>query len=195
MCSNCFSIFAVALVSATATPSKSPTRTAVERADGWLGKDADYALICPSASNTERNWLTDRYAALARHCHARGLEVVLTAAQQSGKSRLLRISKQAAIPHNLAEQANLKELLALCRARDRSGPDSGTLHMATTQGTPVVGLYAHSNPRRTAIAVCTCCRRLHPPLFSMHRLTNNRLDGDIDEKVVAHGTHWRRRDH
>ena len=28
-------------------------------------------------------------------------------------------------------------------------PDSGIVHLATTQGTPVVGLYAHSNPNRT----------------------------------------------
>ena len=28
-------------------------------------------------------------------------------------------------------------------------PDSGPAHMATTQGTPVIGLYAHSNPKRT----------------------------------------------
>ena len=51
---------------------------------------------------------------------------------------------------NVAGQTSLKELLALCRhARLVIGPDSGTLHMAITQTTPVVGLYAHSNPRRT----------------------------------------------
>ena len=61
------------------------------------------------------------------------------------------IEALANIPiHNLAGQTNLKELLALCReARLVIGPDSGTLHMATTQGTPVIGLYAHSNPQRT----------------------------------------------
>ena len=126
--------------------------TAMERVESWLGEDADYALICPSASNTERNWLTDRYAALVRHCHARGLEVVLTGSPAAREIALARdIENQAAIPlRNLAGQTNLKELLALCRgAKVVIGPDSGTLHMATTQGTPVVGLYAHSNPRRT----------------------------------------------
>ena len=28
-------------------------------------------------------------------------------------------------------------------------PDTGPAHLATTQGTPVIGLYAHSNPKRT----------------------------------------------
>ena len=100
MCSNCFSISRVALVSATATPSgKSLPDTAVERVEGWLGKGTDYALICPSASNTERNWLTDRYAALARHCHARGLEVVLTGSPAEREIALaMDIENQAAIP-------------------------------------------------------------------------------------------------
>ncbi|EFA28022.1 lipopolysaccharide biosynthesis protein, partial [Haemophilus influenzae HK1212] len=29
-------------------------------------------------------------------------------------------------------------------------PDSGPAHIATTQGTPVIGLYAYHNPLRTA---------------------------------------------
>jgi heptosyltransferase I len=28
-------------------------------------------------------------------------------------------------------------------------PDTGPAHMAVTQGTPVLGVYAHSNPKRT----------------------------------------------
>jgi heptosyltransferase I len=51
---------------------------------------------------------------------------------------------------NVAGKTSLKELLALCgQARVVVGPDSGTLHMATTQRTPAIGLYAHSNPFRT----------------------------------------------
>ncbi|MAI93803.1 MAG: ADP-heptose--LPS heptosyltransferase I, partial [Halieaceae bacterium] len=50
----------------------------------------------------------------------------------------------------VAGRTSLKELMALCeQARLVIGPDSGTLHMATTQKTPVIGLYAHSNPLRT----------------------------------------------
>lgn len=125
---------------------------ALKQVGGWLKKESEYALICPSASNTERNWLADRYAAIARHCFARGLEVVLTGSPAEREVALANnIENLAAIPvRNLAGKTNLKELLALSRsARVVIGPDSGTLHMATTQGTPVVGLYAHSNPRRT----------------------------------------------
>lgn len=126
--------------------------SAIARARHWLGEANDYALICPSASNTERNWLPDRYATIARHCHERGLKVVLTGSPAEREIALAaEIEALANIPaHNLAGQTNLKELLALCHgARLVIGPDSGTLHMATTQGTPVIGLYAHSNPQRT----------------------------------------------
>ena len=125
---------------------------AITRARHWLGEANDYALICPSASNAERNWLPDRYATIARHCHERGLKVVLTGSPAEREIALAaEIEALANIPlHNLAGHTNLKELLALCRgARLVIGPDSGTVHMATTQGTPVIGLYAHSNPQRT----------------------------------------------
>jgi len=44
----------------------------------------------------------------------------------------------------------LPELLALLsRARVLVSPDSGPVHMATMVGTPVVGLYAATNPARS----------------------------------------------
>jgi heptosyltransferase I len=44
----------------------------------------------------------------------------------------------------------LPELLALlARARVLLSPDSGPVHMATTVGTPVIGLYAATNPARS----------------------------------------------
>ena len=155
---------------------------AVTQAEKWLGKNAHYVLICPSASNTERNWLPDRYADIARHCHARGLEVVLTGSPAEREIALAAdIENKAGIPmSNLAGQTDLKELLALCRgARVVIGPDSGTLHMATTQGTPVVGLYAHSSPRRTG------------PYRDLHRVadayTKALETGSADDKLPRWG--------
>ena len=126
--------------------------SAIEHVSGWIGQDRDYVLMSPCASNPERNWLTDRYASIIQHCQNRGLEVVLTA---SGASEEIEFTEQ--IENlvekpviNLAAKTSLKDLLALCRSAQLViGPDSGTLHMATTQGTAVIGLYAHSDPRRT----------------------------------------------
>ena len=51
---------------------------------------------------------------------------------------------------NLVGKTSLKELLAVIKAADALlCPDSGPAHMATAVGTPVIGLYATSNPNRS----------------------------------------------
>ena len=51
---------------------------------------------------------------------------------------------------NLVGQDTLVEFLAtLSRATALLSPDSGPAHMATTVGTPVIGLYAATNPERS----------------------------------------------
>jgi heptosyltransferase I len=56
---------------------------------------------------------------------------------------------------NLVGETTLIRLLAILnKAILVIAPDTGPAHMATTQGTPVVGLYAHSNPRRTGPYHC-----------------------------------------
>lgn len=111
-----------------------------------------FAVISPAASKAERNWLPERYAEIANYLTQQGLEVVLC----GGPGQLDRDTAQAIlshtnnIKHNLVGDTTLTQLLAvLGKAELVLAPDTGPAHMATTQGTPVVGLYAHSNPRRT----------------------------------------------
>ena len=95
-----FQHFASVLVSPTVKLSGiSPPRHCLKTSWGLARKEAEYALICPSASNTERNWLADRYAAIARHCFARGLGVVLTGSPAEREVALAKnIENLAAIP-------------------------------------------------------------------------------------------------
>ena len=52
---------------------------------------------------------------------------------------------------NLIGKTSLKQLLALLKqAAVVVAPDTGPAHMATTVGTPVIGLYGASNPKRAA---------------------------------------------
>ena len=52
-------------------------------------------------------------------------------------------------PLNLIAKTNLKELLSIINgAKCMISPDSGPAHMATAMGTPVIGLYATTNPDR-----------------------------------------------
>lgn len=109
-------------------------------------------VVSPAASNPERNWLTERYAAVISHAQAQGFCVVLTGGPTSAEKTLASAIAQAcpSPPLNWVGKSSLTQLLALLkRATVVLSPDSGPAHMATTQGTPVIGLYAHSNPART----------------------------------------------
>jgi heptosyltransferase I len=110
-------------------------------------------VISPCSSHALRNWRAERYAALADHAvEYHGMEVVLC----GGRSPLeleygQQIGQAMRQPHrNLIGKDTLLEFLAtLQRATVLVSPDSGPAHMATTVGTPVVGLYAATNPERS----------------------------------------------
>lgn len=116
---------------------------------------APYLVISPCSSQRARNfrnWRAERYAAVVDHAAARGLATVLT----GGPTALEReyaaaIAGAARAPVvDLIGRTDLKQLLALLAgARAVVCPDSGPAHMADAVGTPVVGLYATSNPGRT----------------------------------------------
>ncbi len=118
--------------------------------------DAPVVLISPCSSQRARNfrnWPAERYVAVAEHAASSlGAQIVVT----GGPTPLERdyaatISRDASCDVlNLAGRTTLKQLLALIeRATVIVCPDSGPAHMATAVGTPVVGLYASSNPERT----------------------------------------------
>nr|WP_087023502.1 glycosyltransferase family 9 protein [Thaumasiovibrio subtropicus] len=109
-------------------------------------------IISPSASKAERNWLPERYAEVADYCHKKGYQVVLCGGPSEQEKRLGEQIRQTAHAPliNLIGQTSLKQLTALlARGKLVIAPDSGPAHLATTQRIPVIGLYAHSNPRRT----------------------------------------------
>ncbi len=110
-------------------------------------------VLSPCSSHVLRNWSSARYAALADHAVERhGMEILLC----GGRSALeleygARIEQEMRQPcRNLIGRDTLLEFLAtLQRATVLVSPDSGPAHMATTVGTPVIGLYAATNPERT----------------------------------------------
>lgn len=111
-----------------------------------------HLVIVPAASARERNWAPERYAAVADHAAQNGFSVYLcggpTELEQSLASGIIAACKHP--PTNLVGQSSLKQLFALLQAADLVlAPDTGPAHMAVAAGTPVIGLYAHSNPART----------------------------------------------
>ena len=75
--------------------------------------------------------------------------------QLAGKTRIRHGEKITALcnfqPVDASGKTSLKQLAALIHQSNLVlSPDSGPAHIATTQGTPVIGLYAYHNPLRTA---------------------------------------------
>ena len=121
-------------------------------ANEQIAKGSKTLVISPAASKKERNWLPERYAALADYAASKGFEVVLC----GGPGPIDRALGDAILAHSqvpirdLIGKTSLKQMLLLLRnASLVLAPDTGPAHMAVTQGTPVLGLYAHSNPKRT----------------------------------------------
>lgn len=110
-------------------------------------------VISPCSSHRLRNWRAEYYAQVADFAaNAYGMRIVLC----GGRSQLEKrtgehIATQMRQPCvNAIGKDTLIELLAtLERATLLLTPDSGPAHMATCVGTPVLGLYAATNPLRT----------------------------------------------
>jgi heptosyltransferase I len=110
-------------------------------------------LISPCSSHPLRNWRPEFYAEIADYAAKRyGLQPVLCggpgpAERDMGRAILERMRTPAL---DLIGKDTIKRMLALLsRARLLVSPDSGPAHMATCVGTPVIGLYAASNSRRS----------------------------------------------
>ncbi|MDK9762858.1 glycosyltransferase family 9 protein [Vibrio sp. D420a] len=109
-------------------------------------------VISPAASKDERNWLPERYAEFADYVISQGYQVAICGSPAKRELALANaiMEKMTHPALNLVGKTSLKQLAAVLKeAAVVVAPDSGPAHIATTQGTPVVGLYGHSNPLRT----------------------------------------------
>ncbi|WP_111636651.1 glycosyltransferase family 9 protein [Marinomonas shanghaiensis] len=111
-----------------------------------------YVVINPSASKSERNWTVEGYQAVIERLLIKGICPVVT----GGPSSADAIFAQAIIANrsdqviNLVGKTPLAMMLSVLKGASLVvSPDTGPAHMATLVGTPVLGLYAHSNPQRT----------------------------------------------
>ena len=119
----------------------------------WIPDDTPTLLISPCSSHSLRNWRPENYAIVADHAIRRhGLRVILC----GGPGKLEReygdniLQHMLETPVDLIGRDSLKRMLAMLkRASVLIAPDSGPMHMATATGTPVIGLHAASNPRRS----------------------------------------------
>lgn len=129
-------------------------------------------LISPCSSRSVRNWPHQRYAALARYAATvHSMRVVLVGGPSAFEAHMgAHIEALAGVSlNNTIGKDTLPFLLALIeRATVLLTPDSGPAHMASMVATPVIGLYAATNPARSgpynSLATCVdrydaACRR------------------------------------
>ena len=110
-------------------------------------------VISPCSSHTLRNWRAERYAAVADYAARRHHMRVILCGGPSALEVEMGAAIEKAASSKLVNQIGrdtLPELLALLgRSTALVSPDSGPAHMATMVGTPVIGLYAATNPARS----------------------------------------------
>ncbi|HGO5814942.1 TPA: glycosyltransferase family 9 protein [Mannheimia haemolytica] len=108
-------------------------------------------LIAPCSSKKEKDWLPERYAEMANWLVEQGLNVLIAGSpseyEMDTANQIQQLAPQSV---NIAGKTTLKQLAGVIREVDLViSSDSGPAHIATTQHTPVIGLYAIHNPRRT----------------------------------------------
>jgi heptosyltransferase I len=110
-------------------------------------------LISPCSSHALRSWSAARYAAVSDHAMRRwDMRVVLCGGPTAGERAMGDAILGAATggPIDQIGRDTLPQMLALLRAATvLVSPDSGPAHMAAMVGTPVIGLYAPTNPARS----------------------------------------------
>lgn len=128
-----------------------------EFAIGVVGGKRRTVVISPCAAarfRNFRNWPAAKFAELAvRLTDTWPVDIVLTGGntEQERRAGDAIAAKLGGYCRNLIGRTSLKQLLAVLERADLViCPDSGPAHLATAVDTPVVGLYATTDPRRAA---------------------------------------------
>lgn len=124
-----------------------------------LGHKENQPLLVINACSSQRsrnwrNWSAENYAKVIQHAqHTYNATVVLTGGpadvEVTMAQQITELCQQKPVL-NLVAKTSLKELHVLLGKADAViSPDTGPAHMANAAHTPVIGLYATSNPYRT----------------------------------------------
>ncbi len=126
-------------------------RHAQRRALEALPPGRPLAGLVLGTSNPKKDWPAERYPALARALAELGYTPVLVGGpsprERSAADRVLAEAPGASVVDALGN--SVRTMMAWVDAVDvLVSPDTGPLHIAHALGTPVVGLFGHSNPAR-----------------------------------------------
>lgn len=126
-------------------------QSALRAADGaGLDRNQPWITIHPGASAPSRRYPEKSYAAVILMMADHGYQVVLTGSQAE-RPLIRRIQKESGVQSfSMAGHLNLAELSALISHTPLLiSNNTGPVHIAAAVGTPVVDLYALTNPQHT----------------------------------------------
>jgi len=126
---------------------------ALAYAERVIPEPGNTVIISPCSSHQLRNWRPEYYAEVADYAIASlGLRVVLCGGPSEIERRtgeqIVSLMKQKCL-NTIGQDTLLQFFATLERATLLITPDSGPAHMGTAAGTPVIGLYAATNPARS----------------------------------------------
>ncbi len=150
-------------------PEGAPERAAALLEASGIDIERPWAVVHPGASAPSRRYPPDRFAAVVRALvREHGWQIVLTGSQ-SELSLVQAVRAEAGVAAvSLAARLDVGTLAALlARASLLISNNTGPVHVAAAVGTPVVDLYALTNPQHTPWLVpsrvlfedvpCRCC--------------------------------------
>jgi heptosyltransferase-1 len=128
-------------------PFDSEARRSCEAALPDLWKSSRYALLCPTAGWGAKQWPAERFGAVARELHRRGVPAVINAASSADPVAEKVVEASGGCATKIA--GGIPQLIELTRrAAVVIAGDTGPLHLAAAMRRPVVALFGPTDPAR-----------------------------------------------
>ncbi|MGE0455362.1 MAG: glycosyltransferase family 9 protein [Vicinamibacteria bacterium] len=149
------------------------------------GVGGRFVLLNPGGGWASKLWPPEAFGALARGLAERG-HASLVSFGPGEEALAARVAAASAGSARVAFPTTLRELLELLRrARLVVAADTGPLHIACALGTPVVGLYGPTDPRRNGpFSAADRVARRTPACAPCHRRVCPRHQGVMSEIPV-----------
>jgi heptosyltransferase I len=163
------------------------------------GPDGRYAVLNPGAGWPNKQWPSERFGALAAGLHVKHRlpSVVTWGPGEEELARAVVDSSQGAA--QLGPPTTLGDLIEVVRAASLMvAGDTGPLHFAAAVGTPIVGIYAPTNPARNgpwdpgdvtvsrfADCVCHHKRRCRRPVACVLDISVEEVMGAVDRRLAG----------
>jgi lipopolysaccharide heptosyltransferase II len=116
-----------------------------------LSHDTRWVCIAPGSGRTAKNWLNERWAAVADELIEKKNILIVFTGSPGEKEMVSDIVQRMRHPEkalNMCGKTNLTQLAAvLQRCLLVLSPDSGTMHLARAMKTPLIGLFTKENAK------------------------------------------------